>query len=158
MKPTDIFFNVGLQQLYLSTIMIYWDLLKKAALQACDEVCWYKKSRNCNVGTWRQNSGAKDEMQKKKEAYKEMTNNPTEETQNEYRRLKKAAKKTVARAMKEEAVRKINEISRNRNNVFRLARKMWIESIDVFGGRCMRGSDGALYINADRAKLWIAHM
>ena len=28
----------------------------------------------------------------KKEAYKEMTNNPTEETRNEYRRLKKAAK------------------------------------------------------------------
>ena len=53
---------------------------------------------------WWWNSGAKDEIQKKKEAYKEMTKNPTEETQNEYSRLKKA----VARAMKE-AVIKINE-------------------------------------------------
>ena len=33
----------------------------------------------------------------------------TEKTQNEYRRLKKAAKKAVARATKEEAVRKIKE-------------------------------------------------
>ena len=59
----------------------------------------------------------------KKEAYKEMTNNPTEETQNEYRRLKKAAKKAVARAMKDKAVRRINEIDRNRNNVFRFVNK-----------------------------------
>ena len=35
--------------------------------------------------------------------------NLTEETKNECRRLMKAAKKSVARAMKEEAVRKINE-------------------------------------------------
>ena len=53
-----------------------------------------------------------------------MTNNPTEETQNEYkRRLKKAAKEAVARAMKEEAVRKIIKIGRNPNNVFRLVKK-----------------------------------
>ena len=38
-----------------------------------------------------------------------MINNPTEETQNKHWRLKKAA----ARAMKEEAVRKIYEIGRN---------------------------------------------
>ena len=60
---------------------------------------------------------AKDETQKKKEAYKEMKKN-TEETQNEYRRLKNADKKAVARAMKGEAVRKINELCRNPNNVF----------------------------------------
>ena len=53
-----------------------------------------------------------------KVAYREMTNNSTEETQDEYRRLKKAAKRAVARAMKEEAVRKINEIGRNHNNAF----------------------------------------
>ena len=51
-----------------------------------------------------------DEIQKKKAAYREMTNNPTEETQNEYWKLKKAAKKAVVRAMKEEVVRKVNEI------------------------------------------------
>ena len=58
-----------------------------------------------------------------KEAYNEMTNNPTEETQNEYRRLKKAAKKAVARTMKEKVVRKITEISRNPNNAFTFVKK-----------------------------------
>ena len=86
---------------------------------------------------WWWKSGVKDEIQKKKEACKEMTKNPTEETQNEYKRLKKAAKKAVAGPMKEEAVKKMNEIGRNPNNVFRLVRKMNIESTDVVGGRCM---------------------
>ena len=74
---------------------------------------------------------------KRKKKHIKMTNNPTEETQNEYRRLKKAAKKAVDRAIKEEAVRKINEIGINPNNVFRLVKKMKIESTDVVGGRCM---------------------
>ena len=55
---------------------------------------------------------------REKETYKEMTNNPTEEAKKEYRRLKKAAKKAFARALKEEVVRKINGIGRNPNNVF----------------------------------------
>ena len=61
--------------------------------------------------------------------------------------------------MKEEALRKINEIGRNPNNVFRLVRKIKIESTDVVGGRYMLGNDGPLYLNEkDRAKLWKAHM
>ena len=40
----------------------------------------------------------------------------------EYRRMKKAAKKAVARAMKEEAVRKINELGRDPDNVFRFVK------------------------------------
>ena len=43
-------------------------------------------------------------MQRKKEAHREITNNSTEVTQIEYRRLKKAAKKAVAIAMKEDAL------------------------------------------------------
>ena len=44
-----------------------------------------------------------------------MAKNHTDETRDEYRRLKKAAKKADARAMKEEAVIKISEIGRNPN-------------------------------------------
>ena len=65
-----------------------------------------------------------------------MEKNPTKEKY-EYRRLKKA----VARAMKEEAVRKISELGRNPNNVFRHVRKMKRESTDVVGGRYMRGNE-----------------
>ena len=46
---------------------------------------------------------------RKKKNIKKWKKNLTEETQNEYRTLKKAANKAVVRAMKEEAVRKIND-------------------------------------------------
>ena len=108
----------------------------KGVPKDCDEVCRYKKDRKCNVNTWWWNIGAKDEMQNK------LRKNPTEETQNEYRRLKKAAEKAFARDMKDEAVIKINEFSRTPSNVFRLVRKMKVESTVAVGGRCMRGNVG----------------
>ena len=61
--------------------------------------------------------------------------------------MNKAAKKAVATAMKKEAVRKIDELGTNPNNIFILVRKMNIESTDIVGGRCMRGNDGTLYLN-----------
>ena len=76
-----------------------------------------------------------------------MKKNPTEE--NKYRRLKKTAKGADARAMKEEAERKINELGRYRNNFLRLVRQMKMESTDVVGGRCMRENNGQLYLNEE---------
>ena len=61
--------------------------------------------------------------------------------------------------MKGETVRRINELGRNSNNVFRLVRKTKIESTDVVGGRCLLGNCGTFHLNErDRVKLWIAHM
>ena len=59
--------------------------------------------------------------------------------------LKQAAKKAIARAMKEEAVKNTHALGRNSDNVFRHVRKMKIARTDVVGGRCIRGNDGALY-------------
>ena len=61
--------------------------------------------------------------------------------------------------MKGEAERKIIELGRNPNYVFRLVRKMEVESTDVVGGRCMQGNNGTRYLNVnDRAKFQKAHM
>ena len=54
-------------------------------------------------------------------------------------------------------VRRIKQLSKNPDYVFRLVRKMKVECTDVVGGRCMRGNDVTLFINEmDRAKLWKA--
>ena len=50
-----------------------WGSFKEGVLKACDEVCGYKKNMTYNINMWWWNSGAKDEIKKKKEAYKEMT-------------------------------------------------------------------------------------
>ena len=114
MNPTDSLLNVGLKKLCLTTIGSF----KEGVLETCDEVCGYKKCRKCNVYTWWWNSGAKDGIQKKKEAYREIMNNITERTQDEYRRLKTAAMNGIAKA-----IRKNNRFGRIPNNVFRLIRK-----------------------------------
>ena len=51
----------------------------------------------------------KEAIKKKKEAFKEMSKNGTEENKAKYKRLKKQAKKVVARAMKEEAEKGLGE-------------------------------------------------
>ena len=56
-------------------------------LRACDDVCGYRKNRKCNIDMLCWDSGVKDEIQKKNEAYKELTINPTEEAKNEYMKL-----------------------------------------------------------------------
>ena len=48
--------------------------------------------------------------------------------------------------MKEYALKKINEQGRNTNNVFRVVRKMKIESTDFVGGKCMRGNVRTHYL------------
>ena len=56
-------------------------------------------------------------------------------------------------------MRKINELGRNPNNVFRLVRKIKIECTDIDGGRCLRGNDGRPFLaEEDREKLWRAHL
>ena len=55
-------------------------------------------------------------------------------------------------------MKEINELDRNLNNVFRLVRKMKMDSTYVNGGRCMRVNDGFYLNENDRAKLWKAYM
>ena len=61
--------------------------------------------------------------------------------------------------MKEDALKKINELGRNPNNVLRVVGKMNIESIDFDGGMCMRGNIKTHYLNEkDRGKFCREHI
>ena len=53
-----------------------------------------RKNRKGNVCMWWWNSGIKDEVEKKKEACREMTQNSTEETKNEYRLIEKSCQES----------------------------------------------------------------
>ena len=56
-------------------------------------------------------------------------------------------------------MRKINQLGRNPNGVFRLVKNMRMESTDVVGDRRMRGNNGTIYLNEkDRSVLRKAHM
>ena len=92
-------------------------------------------------------------IQKRKQACQEMAK-ITKKNKNQYWRLRQAAKEAVARDMKEDAQKKINQLGRNPSNVFRVVRKMKIEKTDLVGGKCERGSVRTHYIiEKDTAKL-----
>ena len=50
-----------------------WGSFSKGVPKTCDEVCGYEKNRKCNENMWWWNSGVKDDIQEKKEAYNKMT-------------------------------------------------------------------------------------
>ena len=101
----------------------------------------------------------KEAIKKKKEAFKEMSKNGTEENKAKYKRLKKQAKKVVARAMKEEAEKGLGELKDNLDKVYKIVKALKKDGRDVAGGRCMRGSDGKLnFSERHRASVWKEHM
>ncbi|XP_006822201.1 leucine--tRNA ligase, mitochondrial-like [Saccoglossus kowalevskii] len=90
----------------------------------------------------------------KKDAYKKMRG--TEANKVRYKRLKKQAKKVVAKAMRGENEKVLSELKENPNKV---VKAMKGDGRDVTGGRCMRGSDGKLnFSERDRSKVWKEHM
>ena len=57
---------------------------------------------------------------------------------------KNKAKKTVLKAMRENAEEMLAELQNCQNWMFRLVKRLKIDSKEVEGGRCMRGSDRKL--------------
>lgn len=136
-----------------------WGCYKEGLLQACDEICGKKKGRRDRRDTGWWNEEVKEAIARKKEAYKEMRKNGTEESKVKYKRLKKQAKKVVAKAMKKETEKGMSELKENPNSVYKIVKAMKKDGRDVAGGRCMRGSDGKLnFSERDRGKVWKEHM
>ena len=136
-----------------------WNCFKKGVLKACDEVCGKKKGRRDQGGTWWWNEEVKEAIARKKDAYKELGKNRTEENKARYKNMKNRAKKVVAKAMKKEAEQEVRDLCENPNKVYKSLRLMKQEGRDVEGGRCMRGSDGRLnFSEKDRGRVWKEHM
>ena len=58
---------------------VLWGCIKKSVIKVCDELCVHNEKRKCNVNMCWGNSGVKDQIQMKKEAYEEMKTNSAEE-------------------------------------------------------------------------------
>ena len=50
-----------------------WGYIQESVLMAYDEVREYSKNWKCNANTWWWKIGVEDEIQMKKDAYREMT-------------------------------------------------------------------------------------
>ena len=67
--------------------------------------------------------------------------------------------KAVSQAMREKAEEALTELQNCPKGMFRLVKGLKTDSIEVEGGRCMRGSDGKLcFSEKERIKVWKNHM
>ena len=63
-------------------------------------------------------------MQQKKEAYKEMRENRSEENKARYKKIKNQTKKVVANSMRKGAEKELTKLNKKPNNVFTLVKFM----------------------------------
>ena len=136
-----------------------WKSFKEGVLKACDELCGKKTLRRHGGNTWWWNDNVKDAIARKKEAYKTWCNARSEENKEVYDSLKKKAKKVVARTMKIEAEKELNELGKTPNSIFKFLKSMKRDGKDVEGGSCLRDSAGRLaFSEDDRKRVWKEHM
>ena len=79
-------------------------------ITTCDEVCGKTRGKSIHGGTWWWNDQVKEAIARKKDAYKELCKNGTDENKARYKNMKNRAKKMVAKAMKEEVEKGLREV------------------------------------------------
>ena len=133
-----------------------WGHFKDGVLEACHEVCVKKRGCRSKGDTWWWNEEVKEAVSRKKEAHKAMCQNSTEDSKRWYKGMKN---KAVSEAMREKVEEALTELQNCPNWMFRLVKGLRIDSKEVEGGRCMRGSDGKLcFSEKERGKVWIDYM
>ena len=136
-----------------------WNCFKEGVLRACDEVCGKTRGKSIRGDTWWWNDQVKEAITRRKDAYKELCKNGTDENKARYKNMKNHAKKMVAKAMKEEVEKGLREVCENPSKVWKMMKCMKKDGRDIEGGRCLRGRDGKLnFSEEDRGKVWKEHM
>ena len=88
---------------------------------------------------------------KKKNIHKAMCISSTEKNKNRYESMKNKVKKAVSKGTIEKAEDGCNQLKICPNVIVRRVRALQVDSKEVEGGRCMRGSDGKMcFINRER--------
>ena len=98
-------------------------------------------------------------ISEKRKSFQEWKQLPSAENKSCYLSDKKKAKRAVAEAMKNEAVKEMEEIRNDRNVVFRRMRMMKKEANDLAGNNCIKDKNGNIVFAEDgRKRVWKEHM
>ena len=87
-------------------------------------MCGKKKSRRDQGNTWWWNEEVNETIARKKVAFKKLCRFPSEENKTHYKSIRNQTRKIVARAMKMEANKELNDLYQNSNSVFYFLRRM----------------------------------
>ena len=101
-----------------------WLKYKPSVLKAAEEVCGMSKGRPQHGETWWCNQDVQKAISEKRKSFQRWKQLPSAENKSCYLSDKMKAKRAVAEAMKNEAVKEMEEIRNDKNVVFRRMRMM----------------------------------
>ena len=139
-------------------INTYWNKIKKSLLNACDKVCGSTRGGiQIKRETWWWNDSVNEVIKEKRRLWKEWQNGGDKE---KYLVAKRKAKATVyATKKKAQGENLCNlESSHGKNYIFKLAKRMKYENVDISGDSCVKDDAGNLVFD-DKGKLeaWRRH-
>ena len=130
-----------------------WDSFRSRVLTACDELCGKKKVRENGGNKCWWNEEVRNVIARKKEAFKMFCKTGLEEHKIFYKKMRNQTKKVIAKAMKTEAEKKMEELGEKPNKIFKFVKFMKRDGKDV-EGKWSKGRDGRIGFNQeDRCKI-----
>ena len=96
---------------------------------------------------------------RKKEAFKTFCKTELEEHKIFYKKMRNQTKKVIAKAMKTEAEKEMEELREKSNKIFKFVKFMKRDGKDVEGGKWIKDRDGRIGFSLeDRCKIWKEHI
>ena len=136
-----------------------WESFRDGVLTACDELCGKEKVRKNGGNKWWWNEDVRNAIARKKEAFKTFCKTGLEEHKIFRRKIRNQTKKVIAKAMKTEAGKEMEELCEKPNKIFKFVKFMKRDGKDVEGGKWIKGRDGRIgFSQEDRCKIWKEHM
>ena len=136
-----------------------WLKYKSSVLKAAEKVCGMGKGMPQHGETWWWNQDVQKAISEKRKSFQRWKQLPSAENKSCYLSDKKKAKRAVAEAMKNEAVKEMEEIRNDRNVVLRRMRMMKKEANDLAGNNCIKDENGNIvYAEDGRKRVWKEHM
>ena len=136
-----------------------WFKYKSSVLKAAEEVCGTSKGRPQHGETWWWNQDVQKAISERRKSFQRWKQLSSTENKSCYLSDKKKAKRAVAEARRNEAVKEMEEIRNDRNVVFRRMRMMKKEANDLAGNNCIKDENGKIVFGEDgRKRVWKEHM
>ena len=120
-----------------------------------------RKSEKMEEIKWWWNEKMRNAIARKKKAFKTFCKTGLEEHKIFYKKMRNQTKKVIAKAIKTEAEKEMEELREkpNPNKIFKFVKLMKRDGKDVEGGKWIKGRDERIgFSQKNRCKIWKEHM
>ena len=128
-----------------------WKYIKNGFPEAAEEIYVDGHKRGgfpLHKETWSRSNDVDNAVKRNRKAWKQRKNGGTKE---EYLKAKKADKTAVCFAKRDAQTKEFASINNNsdKNCLFKMAKRLKQNNVDVFGEKCVRYDDGKLTLTVD---------